>query len=394
MHKYTSKITVRKDTRADGRALLYLQCFINGKIIRIPLNQYIYPEQLISNKQGAFIKSAAGFNKKSVNDLNLELANALAKASDIFTEHRLGDKALTPEMFQRKYTNASLKNDFVAFWEAEKEKMKDTHAPATIDMYGFALDKLTSFRAHITFADLDSQFLDDFNRFLFRQKLSQNTVSKYHIRVKKMINLAIRYNIMTENPYKYFRLKFNRTGRTYLDLTEQNKLLDLYQKKELLPYLQNLLARFLFSCFSSLRWSDNIVVTDENIWDTTLVISASRKTKNVLRIPLTAPGEKFLRDIINKDIPVIQLHHANVGLKTISEAAGIKKTITTHVGRHTYATTFLKLGGKVQVLQKIMDHSKIETTMVYVHIIEEDKQESAEMFNVFMKRISSDLPLL
>lgn len=388
MHNYTARIIIRKDIpRQDGTCLLSLQCFINKKRVVIALNQHVFPEQLHSSKQGAFIRPAKGQTKKAVHDLNIELANALAKASDIFTEHRLSNRILSPEIFKQKFTKATLRNDFYDFWEEEVKKMKEYCAPATIDIYGFALDKLKKFRNTATFADLDNQFIDDFNRFLFRQKLSQNTVSKYHIRLKKMINLALRYNIMHENPYRDFRLKFQRTNRTYLTMTEQFRLLQLYDRKDLLPHLQNILARFLFSCFTSLRYSDNVQITADNISENTLIIGQSRKTRNVLRIPLSAPGKRFLSEIIDKNIPALSLQRMNSELKIISEAAKVQKILTTHVGRHTYATTYLKLGGRVEVLQKILDHSKLETTMVYVHITEADKQESVEMFNVFMRAV-------
>ena len=39
------------------------------------------------------------------------------------------------------------------------------------------------------------------------------------------------------------------------------------------------------------------------------------------------------------------------------------------MGRHTFATMFLEKGGDVQVLQKLLGHSEITTTMIYVHII-------------------------
>jgi site-specific recombinase XerD len=44
--------------------------------------------------------------------------------------------------------------------------------------------------------------------------------------------------------------------------------------------------------------------------------------------------------------------------------------VTYHVSRHTFATNFIISGGNVTVLQKLLGHSKIEDTMIYVHIAE------------------------
>jgi site-specific recombinase XerD len=39
-----------------------------------------------------------------------------------------------------------------------------------------------------------------------------------------------------------------------------------------------------------------------------------------------------------------------------------------HVGRHTFASEFLRRGGQLHVLKDLMGHSDIKTTMVYVHL--------------------------
>lgn len=65
----------------------------------------------------------------------------------------------------------------------------------------------------------------------------------------------------------------------------------------------------------------------------------------------------------------------NIQLKEIAEVAEINKPITSHVGRHSFATLFLLKGGDVQTLMKILGHSKIDTTMVYVHIVDQEKKK-------------------
>jgi site-specific recombinase XerD len=52
---------------------------------------------------------------------------------------------------------------------------------------------------------------------------------------------------------------------------------------------------------------------------------------------------------------------------------GIQTKLHDHVGRETFATNFIQLGGKAEVLQKLLNHSKISTTMRYVHVDDEMK---------------------
>jgi site-specific recombinase XerD len=54
-------------------------------------------------------------------------------------------------------------------------------------------------------------------------------------------------------------------------------------------------------------------------------------------------------------------------LKLLAARAGINKVITSHVARHTFAT---HLASKIPlpILKSILQHSKIETTMIYLHL--------------------------
>jgi len=53
----------------------------------------------------------------------------------------------------------------------------------------------------------------------------------------------------------------------------------------------------------------------------------------------------------------------------------MNKNITTHVGRHTFGTMAIDRGVHVNVLQKIMGHSSITTTMIYVHLTDRRPME-------------------
>jgi site-specific recombinase XerD len=64
---------------------------------------------------------------------------------------------------------------------------------------------------------------------------------------------------------------------------------------------------------------------------------------------------------------------------------GINKKISFHVARHTFATLFLKMGGKIQNLQQLLGHSSISTTMIYSHIILADANEEVFLLDKIFK---------
>lgn len=55
-------------------------------------------------------------------------------------------------------------------------------------------------------------------------------------------------------------------------------------------------------------------------------------------------------------------------IKEATKKSGIKKHITSHVLRHTYATHLLEMGMDIMTLRDLLGHSDIKTTLIYLHI--------------------------
>lgn len=67
---------------------------------------------------------------------------------------------------------------------------------------------------------------------------------------------------------------------------------------------------------------------------------------------------------------------ANNELLKWVQAAGIKKKITFHCARHTFATLQLTVGTDLYTLSKLLGHTDIKTTQIYGQIIDEKKREA------------------
>jgi len=55
-------------------------------------------------------------------------------------------------------------------------------------------------------------------------------------------------------------------------------------------------------------------------------------------------------------------------IKEAAKKAGIKKHVTSHVLRHTYATHLLEMGLDIMTLKDLLGHVDIQTTLVYLHV--------------------------
>ncbi|MDX2443485.1 MAG: site-specific integrase, partial [Bacteroidales bacterium] len=77
--------------------------------------------------------------------------------------------------------------------------------------------------------------------------------------------------------------------------------------------------------------------------------------------------------------PKISNQKLNSYLKEVAELCDIKKKITFHMARHTFATTItLSNGVPIETVSKILGHTKIATTQIYAKVIE--RKVSDDMF--------------
>lgn len=61
--------------------------------------------------------------------------------------------------------------------------------------------------------------------------------------------------------------------------------------------------------------------------------------------------------------------------------AGITKTVTPHVLRHSFATNFISNNGNIRVLSTLLGHSNVGTTMVYTHIVDNELESYYKVFH-------------
>lgn len=67
--------------------------------------------------------------------------------------------------------------------------------------------------------------------------------------------------------------------------------------------------------------------------------------------------------------PTTTNQNINRGLKIISEICAIKKHLTFHLARHTFATTITLMNGvPIESISKMLGHTKLNTTMIYAKV--------------------------
>lgn len=127
-------------------------------------------------------------------------------------------------------------------------------------------------------------------------------------------------------------------------------------------------------CFTGLRISDlKSVTTDSLVGD--MLVYFPKKTRNHKRCAVKVPLNSWSRQLIgdeksltNKLFNCLSEQKMNERIKEIVKVDKIKKEVSNHIARHTFATLWLSKTHDVAGLQKLLGHSDISMTMIYVHI--------------------------
>lgn len=386
--------------KKSGLCALYLRVSINSKSVKIPLGIDWHPE-LVNEKDNELTPTKKG--DKICADYNLVIRNEIAKVNQIFVEHRLLGEELTIKKFHEIYHNMEKRQSFIAYMD---KRTRDRYRRGKISFGTYkshrnALIWLKTFKNNVLFADLTVAFIEKFESYLSSQtvrrktptgnSLHPNTVANIMKYIKAYINLAIQKDkIPIENPFKSSDVKTTQNVKevTYLTQDEVRRIMHLYA--DVIPLGWKItIGRFLIACFLGMRISDIMKITEYQVeeWksDKRLAFHPKKqqKTKRLktIYLPLDDMVIFFLEDYM-KYLKEARAQSRIVGeaygrkvLRHMKEKIGLKKEINFHTGRHTFATNYLLAGGKITNLQHILGHSSINTTMIYAHIVDQDKEE-------------------
>lgn len=278
-------------TKKDGTCAVFVYTYIRRKKVRFNTGVNVKPENW--NEEKKRIKG----NSKFAKDNNLVIDNCISRVNDIFVRYRLSNRELTPDILKKKYATPSTYIDFYDFMRRTIQEEEGMLSKNTIAAHNSLLNKLTSYRKSLMFADITPELIDDFHKFMKNKlKNNPNTIQKTLSNFRAFMNTAKRKKVITENPFDQVRLKRGQVNRQFLEESELMKLIELYDL-----YQENykyVLKYFLFACFTGLRISDIRRIKYEDVINDTLVFQPykTRGMTKIVRIPLTRPAKRYMKD--------------------------------------------------------------------------------------------------
>lgn len=374
-------------------APIYARVTINGRRAEISLARQCHPDSWDDRAH-----RMKGRNPKAT-VINNYLDSKYSKLLQCYEELLKEDRVITAQAVKARFlgsdsTSKTLKDVI----EHHNKTMVEILQPGTLKNYGatekYLLDYLT--KAHKTsniyLKNISYQFVTGFDNFLRRQRdktgkkqLSNNGIMKHLERFKKLMNLAIKLGWLEKDPFRDYKMKFEKFDRAYLNQRELKYIEETRFSRATLETTKDI---FLFACYTGLSYIDVKNLTRENIingingkeW-----ISCRReKSQTPMKIPLLEKArlilEKYENQLTDALLPVYSNQKTNKYLKEIAAQCKIQKKLSFHVARHTFATTVtLSNGVPIETVSKLLGHSKLSTTQIYARVVDQKIGDDMEL---------------
>lgn len=373
----TSKepVKIRYRKLANGNFSLYLDIYRGGGVERERkfLKLYIVPEKTLNDKKA---------NK-----------NTMIIANDI--------KARVMLELQREENGLpSLERSNHTLFQCIHSKIETCNTKSVKEHYVQLQHSLEKFHGgDIVLKKVTPDFIERFCKYLKSYKkqngkgYSNKTIQLRMTHLGIVIRMAYRNEIISSNPMEKTKdisiPKTNDSEREFLTVDELTKMIRHQYKKGSAAK-----KPFLFSCFCGLRAIDISNMKWDNVYEyggKTWVKMVQQKTLEIINIPLSKEAMKYMPqrspddtgdDYVFKEFHKLQTN-ATPYLKAWAKSAGVNKEIVFHSARHTFAMMMINLHVDIYTVSKLLGHTSVRTTQIYLKLLNESKIEAIDMIPEF-----------
>lgn len=265
---------------------------------------------------------------------------------------------------------------YLDYLKYERKLSNNTYAS-----YKYNLDKFACHFKDQDLLNLDTNMIRD---FLYDEGVSAKTRAHYLTVISSFYNYLLEGEIIKENPTDTIKLpKLEKKLPSFLTIEEVDKILAMNPTKPT-EYRNSAMMETLYA--TGMRVSELCNLELNNIDFDECIIRVFGKGSKERIVPINDSAKKALqiyiqdyRDFLLKDKESNYVFINNFGsvisrqgffkiLKKICSENGIKKNVSPHTLRHSFATHLLNRGADLRVIQALLGHSNLTTTEIYSHI--------------------------
>jgi len=269
-------------------------------------------------------------------------------------------------------------------------KLEKSLSAHSIEAYEHDVEKLVSFLdfngLQLSPQDLTLRHLQDFLKWIHELGMSPNSQARVISGLRTFYRYLILEGITTKNPTEL--LESPRTGRKLpdtLSIDDIQRVIDSVDRSKPEGERNKAILEVLYGCglrvselvelkISEIRFSEGFL-TVIGKGNKQRLVPLGRLAHEQLKIYLEQirvhqPVKKGSEDIVFLNKRGAKMSRVMVFyiVKEAAEKAGIRKTISPHTFRHSFATHLVEGGADLRAVQEMLGHASITTTEIYTHL--------------------------
>ena len=281
-----------------------------------------------------------------------------------------------------------------------------THSEGTLKHYQTMLSRLYDFDTIRRWQDLTVENIYKWDVYLHRitkpqsdadikagkpaEPISDGSIYNYHKCLKALLNRAVLFDRLQQNPYDRLKGKFKRGDRERIDFLTDEEMA-AFESLHPVSGSKMAMARdlFVFQLYTGLAYSDtqNFDISDYKLIDGVWKNTGERIKTGVAYISQLLPPVVEILERYNWQVPKLDNSDYNLCLKALGMACGIERPLHSHMARHTFATWMLRHGVPIEHVSKMLGHTNITQTQRYAKIVAADIHDDFDRIAEEIKKV-------
>ena len=385
----------------EGKSPVMLRIFLGGEMTNFGTTKIFVKKSLWSNATSRLRGRTA-----EALSVNAALDSISTTLHGIYRKYE-NDESLSLDLIRnvffgknREFT--SFLPVFDKFLEDIKQRVGKTISADSLQKYSVLRRHFAEFlmykysRKDIGLNEFTPAVVQDFHLYMSTVAgCAYNTSVKKVKTIKTITIYAQKRGFLLHDPFVNHHFHMEPVDRGFLT---DEEILRVANKDLGIQRLELVRDIFIFSCFTGLAYidvanltPDHIVTMDDKRWIMTKRQKTSVETNVLLldipRAIIAKYSHKTYRD--GKLFPVLTNQKTNSYLKEIADLCGIKKKLTFHLARHTFATMSLSKGVPIESVSKMLGHTNIRTTQIYARITNKKIEHDMEQLSAKLGKFNS-----
>ncbi len=382
----------------NGEVPVYMRITVNKQSILLSMQGSVLPSLWSQAKEKSRGKD------KVAQELNHYIDAVKSKIYQIYRDLEVDGKQISAQIIKDIFLGNTKEDEGKTLVEVHTEhnercrKLINTeYSPSTIYKFDASLKFLQEFmrkelnKEDILLSQLSENFIRRYETYLKTERGCNNNSTIKHLKIfKKVVRIALANDWMQKDPFASIKFHLDEVHVDFLTMEE----LDILTNKKLpCKRLSQVRDVFIFCAFSGLAFVDvkglrqEHIIKDANgrMW----IRKPRQKTNNMCNVPLLQVPQMLLEQykddkeclLRGQLLPVPTNQKMNAYLKELADLCGINKRLSTHVARHSAATSvFLANKVSMENVAKMLGHSSTRMTQHYARVL--DQSIAEDMDNV------------